>query len=281
MLCLLTERERIVLYYYRTIMLMQIMGKLCIVILALFTILPCVPAYAEQGGYTVRPMTPDEVAAYLNDSANHPSEMRAVSFWELPLWVQMFYVSAFLSGALGALLVVFKIIPFFLIKTKKLHDNKNREEIYDFINQNPGCTVNDISRGKSMNVGSVRYHVDRLEMASRIVQIKLKKFTRLFRNSGAYNDREIVVFSALKIRTNKAIVQVVREQPGLSNKQIADKLEIKESMTHLYLVHLLKDEIVRYEKQGQQKLYYLENDVEEIMQKMAGKQATQNYSATA
>jgi predicted transcriptional regulator len=257
------------------------MGKLCIVILALFTILYCVPAYAEQGGYTVRPMTPDEVAAYLNDSANHPSEMRAVSFWELPLWVQMFYVSAFLSGALGALLVVFKIIPFFLIKTKKLHDNKNREEIYDFINQNPGCTVNDISRGKSMNVGSVRYHVERLQMASRIMQVKLKKFTRLFRNSGAYSDRELVILSAMNIRTNKNIVLLVREQPGLSNKLIAEKLDIKESMAHLYLTRLLKDGIVRYEKNGQQKLYYLESDVREILQKMDGKRVMQNYRATA
>ena len=74
MLCLLTDRERIVLYYYRIIMFMQIMGKLCIVILALFIIWACVPAYADQGGYTVRPMTPEEVAGYLNDSANHPAK---------------------------------------------------------------------------------------------------------------------------------------------------------------------------------------------------------------
>jgi predicted transcriptional regulator len=249
-------------------MFMQSRGKLCIVIFALFIIGTVVPAYADQGGYVVTfggPFEPDI----------HQSEIRQMSFWELPLWVQLFYV----SGALGALLVFFKFLPFFLIKSKRLLDNRNREKIYDYIDENPGCTVNDISRSQSMNVGSVRYHVQRLEIMSRIIHMKFGKFTRLFRNSGAYSDREIVVLSALNIRMNKAIVQVVREQPGLSNKQIAEMLEIKESMAHLYLKHLLKDEIVRYEKEGQHKLYYIVSDVEEILKKIARQQPAQKCKA--
>jgi predicted transcriptional regulator len=251
-------------------------GKLSIFVLLLFTLLIIAPALADKGGYTVRPMTPEEIAQYRNNSAAGASDLRPISFWELPLWVQLFYV----SGALGSLLVIFKVLPFFLIRTKKIFDNRNREEIYDYIKENPGCTVNDISRERSMNVGSVRYHVDRLEMASRILQVRLKKFTRLFRNSGAYSDREIVVLSALNIRTNKAIMLLVREQPGLSNKLIAGRLGIKESMAHLYLTRLLKEGIVRYERDGQQKLYYLESDVDDILQKMPGQQAAKGYNAT-
>lgn len=256
-------------------MFMQIRGKLCIAlaIVALFIAGISVPAYADNGGYVVRP------ASNYDPELNHGS-LKQMSFWELPLWIQLSYLTAGFMAVLGALLVVFKFLPFFLIRTKKIHDNKNREEIYNFINDNPGCTVNDISRGRSMNVGSVRYHVDRLEMASRIVQVKLKKFTRLFRNSGVYSEKEIIILSAMNIRTNKAILLLVREQPGLSNKLIAEKLNIKESMAHLYLTRLLKEGIVRYEKNGQQKLYYLEDDVHEILQKMDGKSIVQNYSAT-
>lgn len=255
-------------------MFMPGMGKLCTIILAMFIIGISVPAYADNGGYVVTFGGPE-------DRSSYQGEMKQVSFWELPLWIQLSYLSAGVTAVLGALLVVFKILPFFLIRTKKILDNKNREEIYDFICENPGCTVNDISRGRSMNVGSVRYHVERLQMASRIMQVKLKKFTRLFRNSGAYSDRELVILSAMNIRTNKNIVLLVREQPGLSNKLIAENLDIKESMAHLYLTRLLKDGIVRYEKNGQQKLYYLESDVREILQKMDGKRVMQNYRATA
>ncbi|OPY25821.1 MAG: MarR family protein [Methanocella sp. PtaU1.Bin125] len=248
-------------------------GKLCTGIIALFIAGISVPALADNGGYVVMPAAP-------YDPALNQGSLEEISFWELPLWIQLFYLSGAATAVLGALMVFFHALPFLLIRKKKLIDNRNREEIYEFIKDNPGCTVNDISRGRSMNVGSVRYHVDRLEMASRIVQVKLKKFTRLFRNSGAYNEREIVVLSAMNIRTNKAILLLVKEQPGLSNKQIAEKLDIKESMAHLYLTRLLKEDIIRYEKSGQQKLYYLESDVDEILQKIDVQRTAKSYNAS-
>ena len=131
-----------------------------------------------------------------------------------------------------------------------------------------------------MNVGSVRYHVDQLQDARRIVLVKIGKFRRLFRNSGAYDDREIVIISALQVRTKRAIMFIVRDSPGLSNKQIAGKLSIKESMAHTYLTSLLKDGILHCEKNGQQKMYYLEGDVEAILAKVTNTHAGINSGAT-
>jgi predicted transcriptional regulator len=195
--------------------------------------------------------------------------MESVSFWELPLWIQLFY----LSGAAASLLVAIKLLPFAALKLKGKLTNQNRESIYRHIHDNPGCTVSDISKQQSMNVGSVRYHVDQLQDARRIVLVKIGKFKRLFRNSGAYDDREIAVIAALRVRTNRAILFLVRDRPGLSNKQIAEMLDIKESMAHTYLASLLKDDIIRYEKNGQQKMYYLESDVEGILVKVGNAHA--------
>ncbi len=256
-------------------------GKLCIIIVALFIILTCIPVCADNGGYVVRPMTPDEIAAAHENMATGTGDDRALTFWELPLWIQLSYASALIAGALGALFVIFNVVPFFLIKTKRMADNKNREKIYGYINENPGCTVNDISRGQSMNVGSVRYHVQRLGTASRIILVRVGKFTRLFRNSGVYDEREIVVLSAMNIRTNRAIVLLIRQKTGLTNKEIADGLEIKESMAHLYLTHLLKDDIIRFVRNGQQKQYYLVDDVEPILKKAADARATSDRRVTA
>jgi predicted transcriptional regulator len=110
----------------------------------------------------------------------------------------------------------------------------------------------------------------RLELARKIRQVKAGKFLRMFRNNGAYDAREIVVISALNIRTNRAIVSLLGADPGLSNKQIADRLKIKASLAHVYLSGLVKDRIIRFEKNERRKQYYLESDVYGIIKKVGG-----------
>jgi predicted transcriptional regulator len=248
---------------------MQRKGVLCLFMLSLLIIFASAVVCADNGGYEVRPATPGEVY-------DHQGTIVSVSFWELPLWIQLTYM----SGAIGALIVAIKLLPFALLKLKTRVANQNRESVYRQIDRNPGCTVSDISKLEAMNVGSVRYHVDQLQDARRIVLVKIGKFRRLFRNSGAYDDREIVVISALQVRTKRAIMFILRDSPGLSNKQIAEKLNIKESMAHTYLTGLLKDGIIRCEKNGQQKMYYLEGDVEAILAKTTSTPASQNKGAT-
>jgi predicted transcriptional regulator len=157
---------------------------------------------------------------------------------------------SYLSGGIGAVIIAIKLLPFAFLKLKTRITNANRESIYRQIDWNPGCTVSDISKREAMNAGSVRYHVDQSRDARRIVMVKIGKYRRLFRNSGAYDDREIAIISAMQVRTKLTILFIVRDQPGLSNKQIADKLAIKESMAHTYLASLLKDGILRCEKNG-------------------------------
>jgi predicted transcriptional regulator len=240
-------------------------GKLCIIVL-LSVIFTPVAAQAEViqqvGPYTVSVGSPPPGSIVDDHGADG-----SVSFWELPLWIQLSY----LSGAIGALLVALKLAPFAFLKLKSTVENKNREMIYRYIEENPGCTVNDVSRGESLNLGSVRYHVYRLELARKIREVKTGKFARLFRNNGAYSDREIVVISALNIRTNQAIVSLLGQDPGLSNKQIADRLKIKVSLAHVYLSGLVKDQIIRFEKNDQRKQYYLESDVFGIVKKTSGR----------
>jgi predicted transcriptional regulator len=243
---------------------MRLAGKLWLIVLVLI-IFTTVSAHAQViqqvGPYTVTAGSPPPGSIVDDHGADG-----TVSFWQLPLWIQLSY----LSGAAGALLVALKFAPFALLKLKSKLENRNRETIYRYIKENPGCTVNDIARGESLNLGSVRYHVYRLELARKIRQFKAGKFLRIFRNNGAYDDREIEVISALNIRTNRAIVSLLGEAPGLSNKQIADRLKIKASLAHVYLSRLVKDRIIRFEKNEQRKMYYLESDVFGIMKKATG-----------
>lgn len=241
---------------------------LCIAIVVLLIVISCVPTFKYNGGYEARPAS----ASMFDDG---PKIYGSFSFWELSPWIQMFY----LSCVAASLLIVIKLLPFVIFKLKRKSANRNRESIYRHISGNPGCTVSDISKQESMNEGSVRYHVDRLRDARRIVMVKFGKFNRLFHNTGAYDDREITVISALQVRACRDIIFLIRDNPGLYNKQIAERLDIRESMAHMYLTDLLAHGIIRYEKKGQQKMYFLESDVEAILAKVADSTAGRNCSA--
>jgi predicted transcriptional regulator len=240
---------------------MQPAKKLWIAIFAL-VIFSTVSAQAQViqqvGPYTVSAYSP-QPGDIVDDSGTDGQ----VSFWELPLWIQMMY----LSGAIASLLVTLKLLPFAFLKLKGAAGNQNRETVYRHIEENPGCTMHDIARGESINLGSVRYHVYRLELARKVRQVKAGKFIRFFRNNGAYSEREVEVISALNIRTNRAIVSLLGTDPGLSNKQIAERLKIKASLAHVYLSGLVRDRIIRFEKNEQRKQYYLESDVSGIIKK--------------
>jgi predicted transcriptional regulator len=214
-------------------------------------------AHADSGTYVTFGSPPP--GAIVDDSGADGT----VSFWELPLWIQL----SCISGAVASLLVALKLMPFAFFKLKEKLENRNRATVNRYIEENPGCTVNDIARGESLNLGSVRYHVYKLALARKVREVKTGKFARLFRNNGAYTDREIVVISALNIRTNRAIVMLLAAEPGLSNKQISERLEIKVSLAHIYLSHLMRDAIIRSEMSARQKTYYLESDVDGIIKK--------------
>ncbi len=239
---------------------MRSVGRLGIVAIALIIFIS-VSAQAQViqqvGDYTVIAGPPEPGAI-----VNYHGADRNVSFWELPLWVQMMY----LSGIVASLLVALKLLPFVFLKLIETGSG-SREKIYAYIEENPGCTVTDIARAESLNTGSVRYHVYRLGLARKIREVKTSKFVRMFRNNSAYTDREITVISALNIRTNGAIVALLGTDPGLSNKQIADRLKIKASQAHIYLADLLRDRIIRFEECDRRKKYYLESDVHAIIEK--------------
>lgn len=244
---------------------MQWAGKLLAIVLASIAFIP-VFAQAEVvqqiGPYTVTAYTPQPGDAVYDSGAD-----REVSFWELPLWIQMTY----LSGALASIFVAVKLMPFAFLKLTGMLGNQNRDIICRYIEKNPGCTAIDIARNESLNLGSVRYHVYRLAMARKILEVKKGKFTRLFRNNGAYSEREIVVISALNIRTSRGIVSLLGAEPGLSNKQIAERLKIKASLAHVYLSDLVRDRIIRFEMREQRKMYFLESDVYSIIKKAGGR----------
>ena len=193
-------------------------------------------------------LTPEQ-RSHIDDSGADGT----VSFWQLPLWIQV----SCLWGALLTVACSLLVLPLAVRRIKSPFDNQNRQEVFNYIKDNPGCIGPDVSRATGMNKGTVRYHIQWLESEGKIVLKKIGKFMRLFKNSSTYDEREKLVAAHLHNDTSKAIIETLMDHPGSTNQEIADHIKVEKSLIYRYLQQLLKDGIASAEDDGRHKRYFI------------------------
>lgn len=218
-----------------------------------FLFILSITAYAENGGYIVEPYNPQ------NDTLIDTSGADAtISFWELPLWIKLAYI----SGLILAIFGLFKIIPILLGRIKNLLENQNRQSIFKYVLNNPACTIAEISNRQKINRGSVKYHLYKLKSEGKIFLTKMGKFSRLFQNSGAFNDKEQVIAAHLKNETRRMLLRAILENPGITNQELAEKFDLAKSTTHWYIQQFHKYNIIIFKQQGKYRRCFVNEDSE-------------------
>jgi len=225
-----------------------------IILLLLFT--PPI-AHADQGGYVVTAvdpnnMTAEQKAAMQNDS----SGFNEISFWQLPLWIQISCIS---SLSIFTLISSLMVLPLVSRRFNK-NENHNRVSVLSFISGNPGCTAPELARQIDINIGTVRYHIHKLCDEGRIVLVKMGKYSRLFVNKSAFDEREKLIASHLRSDASRSIISVIMENPGINNQKLSEKLCMEKSLVYRHVQKLLEDNIITYEWEGKSKLYYIDMD---------------------
>ncbi|WP_128860098.1 winged helix-turn-helix transcriptional regulator [Methanocella paludicola] len=211
-----------------------------------------------EGGYVVMPaseanLTPEQMAQADTGGAD-----RAVSFWELPLWIQLYALPGLIVGVIAA-----AAAGVFVVRRSRKIDNANKLGAYTYITDNPGCTAPEVARGRGLNIGTARYHIQRLQNEGRIVLQKIGKYTRIFVNSHTYNDREKLIASHLRSDSSRKILGAIMDTPGISNQKLSDMLGMEKSLVFRYMQKLLDDGIVTCEWEGKNKLYYISQGAKE------------------
>lgn len=209
-------------------------------------------AHAEKGGYVIEPYTPQE------ELADTSGADATISFWELPLWIKLAYISGLVLAFLG----LFKIIPIILSRIKNLLKNQNRQSIFKYVLNNPGCNIEEISDQQKINRGSVKYHIYRLKSEGKIFLTKMGKFTRLFQNSGAFKGEEQVIASHLKNETSRLLLGAVLENPGITNQELAEKFNLAKSTVHWHIQQFCKGNIIIFKQEGKYRRYFVNADAE-------------------
>ncbi|WP_292345863.1 MULTISPECIES: winged helix-turn-helix transcriptional regulator [unclassified Methanoregula] len=206
------------------------------------------------GGYTVEPYSPPTGPF---DSAG--SDM-TVSFFDLPLWIQLSWA----AGALVAGFTVLKFGPVVLARIRNILKNEKRREILEYVGQNPGCTTADIVRDMNLNRGTAKYHIYLLGLESKVTEKKDGKMRYLFRNGGIRPEKK-QVYGYIRNPTKREILMTIFREPGISNLQIAERMQLDKSTVHWHLSRFLEERIVDSVWDGRNMNYTVTDDVAEIL----------------
>jgi predicted transcriptional regulator len=203
------------------------------------------------GGYVVTP-----AAVSGDDPGIVARDAPAVSYWSLPLWVQVAAIADGLliaAGLAGA-------APAILGRIQDMLDNPTRHSIFNYVLGNPGCTPAEITARQRMKHGTVKYHLQMLEAEGMIVLRRMGKFTRLFRSSSGNSDLERTVASYMRNETSGKLLKTIGENPGVTNQWLAETFRLDKSSVHWHIERFLRDNLVWFEQSGRFKKYYLDEE---------------------
>jgi len=229
---------------------------LCLLVLLLIA----VHVSAYQDGTTVEPYSPQ------HGPTDTSGADRTVTFFELPLWIQLYI----LSGYFVSLILLARFLPFILGKAKVFLQNKNRTALLEYIRNNPGCTPADLSNVTGINRGTVRYHLTILAMMRKIVEVHNLNSRVYFENSGKFTEFEKRMHRHLRNSTTKKILGILVSSPGVSRKEIGERIGIAGPSVTWHTNRLSRSGILAIEKTGRGIRYVLTKEASAFFRDFPG-----------
>jgi len=140
---------------------------------------------------------------------------------------------------------------------------ENRRILYRYIRDNPGSHLRRIERDLGMNIGTLRHHVDFLEKKRIIVSGKDGNL-KVFFAAGELSTDEKRISPILQQKCMRNIILTIIFVPGLTHGGIAERLSMKPSTLSKYLKILESKEVIRVERDQNEKHYFIRDEKEII-----------------
>nr|WP_321498003.1 winged helix-turn-helix transcriptional regulator [uncultured Methanolobus sp.] len=197
-----------------------------------------------------------EYSVFFNESpgsfVHNQGAIKDYSYWDLPLYFKIIAAGAIILG-LG-----WKLIALLTAWAKKDPNNENRQKILDFIENNPGSTVNAIESDLGIKRGTVRYHVTNLKDAGKILMFRNGNYVSLFRNESAlWNKNHRRIEPHLPGVTCKKVCRMIYDHPGISNMELCEKLGLSKGAVTSHIKTLEDIDCLEVETSGKFKNYFL------------------------
>jgi predicted transcriptional regulator len=142
-------------------------------------------------------------------------------------------------------------------------EHNTTDQIHRFIEDNPGCHLRRIKKEHDLAMGTVQYHLDKLEKAGRITSQK-QGLHKYYFVVGAFEENEKQLLEVLTNETAREILMFIIEQKYPSQIEISKHIEISSSSVSWHIRRLLDYGIIDEIKEGKFKRYKLHGDSKQV-----------------
>ena len=136
------------------------------------------------------------------------------------------------------------------LSIEEVLENEKRDEIIEIILHNPGIHFNELRRHANISSGNLVWHIDILDSYKIIKKDRIGQYVVYY----PYYDKNPISnvdFLIQKSTATMKILQIVVNNPGIYQNQIASKCELNRSTVKYHLDKLLKAEVIYSTKNGQ------------------------------
>lgn len=240
-------------------------AKFVVLCMLLFYVL-CLPVagnYVVVPAYNITPPSPVDTSIH-------------ISFWDLPPRAMLIHLVLFISPVL-----VFPIELFFLVKIfaylgyrkiakTAVFNNRNRERIYRAIQEKPGRNLTSLTQATGINESTLKYHLVVLSLKNKISSFQCIDSVRYFENKGQYTDFEKRILGQFSGGTDATILDILFVSPGLTQKEIAEKIGISPASVSWHMHRLDHEGIVVSEKKGKYVRFSLTESALRVLRRSLG-----------
>lgn len=151
--------------------------------------------------------------------------------------------------------MLYPLFPLFTrIKKDESLEGFERGRIYGFIENNPGTYYTEIMKNLGIGNGTLSHHLYMLEKMNMIKSRQEGFIHRAFyMTSMQYPDKEQIRFTKLQ----SEIINLIKENNGISEKEIIIKLGEKQQTINYNLKMLQRKHIIKLEQKGRETYCYV------------------------
>ena len=138
------------------------------------------------------------------------------------------------------------------------------DRVLCFIQDNPGCHLRRIKREIDISMGTVQYHLHKLEKMGRVTSTRRGLYKYYF-PVGLFRENEKEILEVLTHETARKILMFIIEQKNPTQTDIVNSVRISASSISWHVGRLIALKMIREIKDGKYKRYQLQDDAKDIL----------------
>ncbi len=141
-----------------------------------------------------------------------------------------------------------------------------RQEIEDLVKEKPGIFFRNTIRDTNRTVGVCQYHTNKLLQEGRIVSFETTNYKGYFPYfMKSLSNKKKAALVLLRVKNKGEILRILAEKKEISQKELADRLEISVQNLSYHLKHLEEEGLIQKIKEGNANLVKLDAELEAFL----------------